>query len=242
MQVADQNSTTQSLSDPSVRGLAVVDLRKSYVTAVGSRLEVLSGLSLSAEPGEAIAIMGASGAGKSTLLQILGGLDDADHGLVEIGGIEVLKLPRSALETFRQESVGFIFQFHYLLQDLSAIENVMLPLMISRQSRLKSSQRAKALLEEFGLGDRFGSQIGHLSGGEQQRVAVARALVTRPKLLLADEPTGNLDSSIGSEIGHVLVDYAHKHSAIVIVATHNEGLSRVCDRVLVLERGHLRSL
>jgi lipoprotein-releasing system ATP-binding protein len=242
MQVVDQNSATQSLGEPVVGGLAVVDLRKSYVTAIGSRLEVLSGLSLSAEPGEAIAIMGASGSGKSTLLQILGGLDDADHGLVEIGGIEVLKLPRSDLEKFRQESVGFIFQFHYLLQDLSVLENVMLPLMISRQQRVEATQRAKQLLEEFGLGDRFESQIGHLSGGEQQRVAVARALVTRPKLLLADEPTGNLDSSIGAEIGRVLVEYAHKHSAIVIIATHSEGLARVCDRVLILERGRLKPL
>jgi ABC-type lipoprotein export system ATPase subunit len=118
----------------------------------------------------------------------------------------------------------------------------MLPLMISRQQKTESARRAEELLEEFGLRERLESQIGHLSGGEQQRVAVARALVTRPKLLLADEPTGNLDSSIGAEIGRVLVEYAHKHSAIVIVATHNEGLSRVCDRVLILERGRLRPL
>ena len=242
MQVADHQSATHSLSHASGAGLTVVDLRKSYRTQVGSRLEVLSGLSLDAEAGDAIAIMGASGAGKSTLLQILGGLDDADHGMVEIGGIEVLKLPRAALETFRQDSVGFIFQFHYLLQDLSAVENVMLPLMISRQQRIESGRRAKQLLEEFGLGDRFESQIGQLSGGEQQRVAVARALITRPKLLLADEPTGNLDSSIGAEIGHLLVEYAHKNSAIVIVATHNEGLARVCDRVLILEAGRLHPL
>jgi len=242
MQVADHQSATHSLSQARGAGLTVVDLRKSYRTPVGSRLEVLSGLSLDVEPGDAIAIMGASGAGKSTLLQILGGLDDADHGMVEIGGIEVLKLPRAALETFRQDSVGFIFQFHYLLQDLSAVENVMLPLMISRQQRIESGRRAKQLLEEFGLGDRFESQIGQLSGGEQQRVAVARALITRPKLLLADEPTGNLDSSIGAEIGHLLVEYAHKNSAIVIVATHNEGLARVCDRVLILEAGRLHPL
>src|SRR4029453_18804208 len=129
-----------------------------------------------------------------------------------------------------------------LLQDLSAIENVMLPLMISRRKRVEAVKLARELLQKFGLGDRLESRVGQLSGGEQQRVAVARALITKPKLLLADEPTGNLDSSIGAEIGRVLVEYAHKHSAIVIVATHNEGLSRVCDRVLILERGRLRPL
>jgi len=242
MQVVNQDSTTSSPNHSSGTGLNVVDLRKSYTTAAGNRLEVLSGLSLNAAPGEAVAIMGASGSGKSTLLQILGGLENADHGMVEIAGNEVLKLQRAALETFRQELVGFIFQFHYLLQDLSAIENVMLPLMISRQQKAESGRRAKQLLKEFGLGGRLESRIGHLSGGEQQRVAVARALINTPRLLLADEPTGNLDSSIGAEIGHLMVEYAHKHSAIVIVATHNEGVASVCDHVLNLERGHLRPL
>lgn len=242
MRVADHDAEISNLNSSLGGGLTVVDLRKTYLTGTGARLEVLSGLTLKAEPGEAVAIMGASGSGKSTLLHLLGGLDEADHGMIDLGGTELLKLSSRSLESFRQDHVGFIFQFHYLLQDLSAIENVMLPLMISRRRRLEASKLARELLDEFGLGERLESRVGQLSGGEQQRVAVARALITNPKLLLADEPTGNLDSSIGAEIGDLLVEYAHRNSSIVIVATHNEELVRVCDRGLVLKGGRLHPL
>ncbi|HET6862630.1 MAG TPA: ABC transporter ATP-binding protein [Pyrinomonadaceae bacterium] len=242
MRIADQTIETFSPVSSVGEGLNVVDLRKTYLTTTGARLEVLTGLTLKAEPGEAVAIRGASGSGKSTLLHLLGGLDEADHGMIDLGGTELFKLSSRSLESFRQNKVGFIFQFHYLLQDLSAIENVVLPLMISRRKRVEAVKLARELLQKFGLGDRLESRVGQLSGGEQQRVAVARALITKPKLLLADEPTGNLDSSIGAEIGDLLVEYAHRSSSIVIVATHNEDLVRVCDRGLILKDGRLHPL
>ncbi|HZJ44881.1 MAG TPA: ABC transporter ATP-binding protein [Pyrinomonadaceae bacterium] len=242
MRVADQEIETIGLQSPVVEGLTVVDLRKSYLTAQGARLEVLSGLNLNVKPGEAVAIMGASGSGKSTLLHLLGGLDEVDHGMIDLDGAELGKLKGHLLDSFRQKHVGFVFQFHYLLQDLSAIENVMLPLLISRRRRVVAGKLALEMLHKFGLADRIDSPVGQLSGGEQQRVAVARALITGPKMLLADEPTGNLDSSIGSEIADLMVEYAHRNSAIVIVATHNEDLSKVCDRSLVLKEGRLHPL
>ena len=200
----------------------VVDLLKSFVAPNGERLDVLRGVDFGAADGESIAITGASGSGKSTLLHLLGGLETPDHGTIALDGAR---------------RIGFVFQFHYLLPDLSAVENVALPLLISRWSRKRAFTRASELLEDTGLADRADHPISHLSGGEQQRVAVVRALITDPKLLLADEPTGNLDEAISDQIGHTLVDYARKHSAITIIATHSTRLAGLCDRSLVLEGG-----
>ena len=208
--------------------ISVVDLRKSFMSPNGERLEVLRGVTFTANAGETIAITGASGSGKSTLLHLLGGLETADHGAITLNGAN----------SGRQE-IGFVFQFHYLLSDLSAVENVALPLLIARQNTRRAHERAMALLKEAGLEARADHPVSHLSGGEQQRVAVARALVTEPKLLLADEPTGNLDAAIGEEIAQTLVAYAHKHSAISIIATHSAILAGMCDRSLVLESGRL---
>jgi len=202
----------------------VVDLRKSFVAPNGERIEVLRGVDFTAADGESIAITGASGSGKSTLLHLLGNLETPDHGTITLE-------PRN--------SPGFVFQFHYLLPDLSAVENVALPLLIARWSRSKAFGRALELLRETGLADRADHPISHLSGGEQQRVAVARALITEPKLLLADEPTGNLDEAISQQIGRALVDYSRKYSAITIIATHSTSLARLCDRSLVLEGGRI---
>ena len=207
--------------------ISVVDLRKSFTAPTGARLEVLRGVTFAANAGESIAITGASGSGKSTLLHLLGGLETADHGAITLDG-----------SNGRQE-IGFVFQFHYLLSDLSAVENVALPLLIARHKRGHAFERALSLLKEAGLEERADHPVLHLSGGEQQRVAVARALVTEPKLLLADEPTGNLDAAIGEEIGQTLIDYARNHSAITIIATHSTNLARLCDRSLVLEGGRL---
>lgn len=204
----------------------VVDLRKSFIAPNGQRIDVLRGVSFSANAGESVAVTGASGSGKSTLLHLLGGLETADHGSVTLND-----------HNPRRREIGFIFQFHYLLPDLSALENVALPLLIARWPTQRASKRAQDLLQEAGLDGRADHPVSHLSGGEQQRVAVARALVTEPKLLLADEPTGNLDAAIGDQIGQTLVDYARKHSAITIIATHSESLARLCDRSLVLEGG-----
>jgi lipoprotein-releasing system ATP-binding protein len=205
--------------------ISVVDLRKSFTAPNGERLDVLRGVTFAANSGESIAIMGASGSGKSTLLHLLGGLETADHGTITFDG-----------SNGRQE-IGFVFQFHYLLSDLSAVENVALPLLIARHKPRSAFERALGLLKAAGLEARADHPVLHLSGGEQQRVAVARALVTEPKLVLADEPTGNLDAAIGEEIGLTLVDYARKHSAITIIATHSTHLAGFCDRSLVLEGG-----
>ncbi len=209
--------------------ISVVDLRKSFVAPNGERIEVLRGVTFSANPGESIAITGASGSGKSTLLHLLGGLETPDHGIVTL-----------AESNGHRQEIGFVFQFHYLLPDLTALENVALPLLIARWESDRAYERALNFLNETGLGDRAQHPITHLSGGEQQRVAVARALVTGPKLLLADEPTGNLDSAISDQIGQTLVDYARKNSAISIIATHNASLAQLCDRSLILEAGRLK--
>ena len=207
----------------------VVDLRKSFVAPTGQRIDVLRGVSFTANAGESIAITGASGSGKSTLLHLLGGLETADHGTIDFHG-----------SNGTRPKIGFVFQFHYLLPDLSALENVALPLLIARWKKERAYERARTLLRDSGLEDRTAHPISHLSGGEQQRVAVARALITEPKLLLADEPTGNLDARIGEEIGQTLVAYAHNHSAITVIATHSTSLGRMCDRSLVLDQGHLK--
>ena len=208
----------------------VVDLRKSFMSPGGERIEVLRGVTFAAGAGESIAITGPSGSGKSTLLHLLGGLETADHGTIVFDG------------NASRRQVGFVFQFHYLLQDLTAIENVALPLLIARRKRDYAFERARRLLTEAKLEARAVHPIAHLSGGEQQRVAVARALVTEPKVLLADEPTGNLDAAIGSEIGRALINYAHKHGAVAVIATHNADLARMCDRLLVLEDGRCKSV
>jgi lipoprotein-releasing system ATP-binding protein len=219
--------------------LTVTDLRKSFSAPGGERIEVLRGASFSAGPGETVAIMGSSGAGKSTLLHLLGGLEAADHGTIVAGQFSIDSAQPSKLANFRNRRVGFVFQFHHLLPDLTAGENVSLPLMINRTSRREALRHATRALEDVGLGDRISHLVGHLSGGEQQRVAVCRALISRPALVLADEPTGNLDTAIGDEIAHSLVSYCRDNQAVLIIATHNRALAGLCDRVLVLKDGRL---
>jgi lipoprotein-releasing system ATP-binding protein len=221
-------------------GLIVSDLRKSFASPTGERIEVLRGAAFSATAGEAVAIIGSSGAGKSTLLHVLGGLEEADHGTIVAGQFSVDRASPSALAHFRNQRVGFVFQFHHLLPDLTAAENVSLPLLIARTHHREALLRGRQMLAEVGLDSRASaSLVGHLSGGEQQRVAVCRALITRPTLVLADEPTGNLDAAIGDEIARSLVSYARKTGAIVIIATHNLRLAEICDRTLVLRDGRL---
>ena len=221
--------------------LVVRDLRKSYSSPAGAKLEVLRGVSFSVAAGEMVAIVGASGAGKSTLLHLLGGLEAADSGSLHLDQLDITRAEGAALESFRRQEVGFVFQFHHLLADLTAIENVALPLLIGRATRRASISQASDILKQMGLGQRLSHRISHLSGGEQQRVAVARAIVTSPRLLLADEPTGNLDARMGDEIGALLSSYCHTRKAVTVVATHNERLARICDRVLLLEDGQLKA-
>ena len=209
--------------------ISVVDLRKSFIAPNGERLDVLRGVTFTANAGESIAITGASGSGKSTLLHLLGGLETADHGTINFDGTNG-----------QRRQIGFVFQFHYLLPDLSAVENVALPLLIARHKRDLAFNRANDLLQEAGLAARADHPVSHLSGGEQQRVAVARALITEPKLLLADEPTGNLDATISENIAQTLVNYAREKSAVAVIATHSASLARMCDRSLVLDYGRIK--
>ena len=223
-------------------GLTVTDLRKSFRSPSGERIEVLRGVSLSAAPGEAVAIIGSSGAGKSTLLHLLAGLEEPDHGSVIAGEFEIHGASPSALAHFRNRRLSLIFQFHHLLKDLTAEENVNLPLRISRRGQRESIAAARLILETVGLKGRGSYLIGDLSGGEQQRVAVCRALVTRPAIVLADEPTGNLDAATGDAVAASLIAYAKDTPAIVVVATHNQALASLCDRSLVLRDGRLHEI
>ena len=222
-------------------GLKVVDLRKSFQAPSGERIDVLRGVTLSLDAGESVAITGASGSGKSTLLQLLGGLDIADHGTISLGQKNLAHGENWEASKLGLSKIGFIFQFHYLLPDLSAVENVALPLLIGRCKTSSALLRARHALSELGLENRADHPVNHLSGGEQQRVAVARALIGKPVLVLADEPTGNLDAAISEEIGRTLTLYARTQRALVVVSTHNERLARLCDRVLMLKDGRIHS-
>lgn len=226
------------MSDSALR---VTNLRKAFQSPAGELIEVLRDVSFSVAAVEIVAIMGASGAGKSTLLHVLGGLEMADGGTIQLTRLEAGEVS-GRYRHWLGNLAGFVFQFHYLLPDLTAAENVALPLMIARVPAKESLRRAVGALQAIGLGDRLTHRIGYLSGGEQQRVAVARALITEPKLVLADEPTGNLDASIADEIGSVLVNYCRQRSAIVVIATHNDRLAALCDRVLLLEHGSIREI
>ena len=213
-------------------------LVKSY-TIGGRALSVLRDLSVSIEAGEMVAVVGASGVGKSTLLHVLGGLDRVDAGRVTIGGTVLTELPDGEVVSYRNRHIGFVFQFHHLLPEFTALENVEMPLRIARVPLAEARPRAEALLRRVGLGERLEHRPGMLSGGEQQRVAVARALVMKPTLLLADEPTGDLDEQTADSL-HGLLKEVHASSGLTsVIATHNPRLAEACDRVLRLEGGRL---
>jgi lipoprotein-releasing system ATP-binding protein len=214
-------------------------LNKFYTSAT-RRLHVLRDLELSVEKGEMVAIMGASGVGKSTLLHVLGGLDVIDGGSVRVGDHEIATMSDAARVAFRNRHIGFVFQFHHLLPEFTAIENAMMPLRISRVSAAEARPKAEALLQRVGLGDRLDHRPGMLSGGEQQRVAVSRALVMQPSLLLADEPTGDLDEATADALHQLLRTMHAEFGLTAIIATHNPRLAAQCDRTLRLEGGKLR--
>jgi len=216
----------------------VANLHKQYRVEARA-LHVLRGVSLSVERGEMVAIIGASGVGKSTLLHVLGGLDAWDEGTIRIGETDLGTLRDAARVAFRNAHVGFVFQFHHLLPEFSALENAEMPLRIARRPLAEARPRAEALLRRVGLGDRLSHRPGMLSGGEQQRVAMARALAMTPALLLADEPTGDLDERTADALHALLREMHREHGLTSIIATHNTRLAGVCDRVLRLEDGHL---
>jgi len=212
---------------------------KTYVVGT-TRLTVLQGLSLSVEKGEMVAIVGASGVGKSTLLHVLGGLDAIDGGSVRIGDADLAAMKRDQLTAFRNRHVGFVFQFHHLLPEFTALENAGMPMRIARRPAAEGDGRAEALLARVGLTDRLAHKPGMLSGGEQQRVAIARALVMDPWLLLADEPTGDLDEHTAGTLHDLLREMHRERGLTSIIATHNPRLAAACDRILRLEEGKLR--
>jgi lipoprotein-releasing system ATP-binding protein len=216
----------------------VANLHKRYQVEAQA-LHVLRGVDLCVERGEMVAIIGASGVGKSTLLHVLGGLDAWDDGTIRIGETDLGALRDEARVAFRNAHVGFVFQFHHLLPEFNALENAEMPLRIARVPLAEARPRAEALLRRVGLGDRLLHRPGMLSGGEQQRVAMARALVMAPSLLLADEPTGDLDERTADALHALLREMHRERSLTSILATHNTRLAGVCDRVLRLENGRL---
>ena len=221
------------------RFLEVVRLSKSYAVAGGS-LVVLRDLELAVDAGEMVAVIGTSGVGKSTLMHVVGGLDRFDDGRIVVGGTDVSGLADAELVRFRNRHVGFVFQFHHLLPEFSALENAAMPMRIAGLPPAEALARARAVLEQVGLDERLDHRPGMLSGGEQQRVAVARALVMRPSLLLADEPTGDLDEPTAERLHELLREMHRLHNLTSLIATHNLRLAAACDRVLRLEDGRLR--
>jgi lipoprotein-releasing system ATP-binding protein len=205
----------------------------------GRRLPILRGIDLTLEPGEMIAVVGASGAGKSTLLHILGTLDLPTTGQILFGGRDLTRLSPSALADFRNRAIGFVFQFHHLLPEFTALENTMMPALIQRLSRADAEQRAVAILTRVGLRDRMTHRPGELSGGEQQRVALARALILQPALLLADEPTGNLDTRTGAEIHELFFELNRERGTTMLIVTHNPELAGRLPRRLLMVDGTL---
>jgi len=220
--------------------LTAAGIVKSYPVS-GKPLVVLRDLDLQVETGQMVAIVGASGVGKSTLLHLLGGLDRADAGAIAIDGTQLSALSDAELVAFRNHRVGFVFQFHHLLPEFNAIENAEMPMRIARMKLADARPRAEELLRRVGLGDRLSHRPGMLSGGEQQRVAVARALVMRPALLLADEPTGDLDEATADALHALLRDMHRDFGLTSIIATHNPRLAAQCDRTLRLSDGRLEA-
>ena len=210
------------------------NIRKSYGT-----LEVLKGVSLEVKPHEVVSIVGQSGAGKTTLLQILGTLSAMDSGKLTINGEQVSSFDDNRLSDFRNRRIGFVFQFHHLLPEFSALENVMMPALIARRPTTEVEQEAKKLLELMNLKDRLSHKPSALSGGEQQRVAIARALINRPALLLADEPSGNLDSKNRDEIHSLFFRLREELGQTTIIVTHDDGLASMADRKITMRDGEI---
>ena len=232
MQEKDKQQTAGSVA------FQAIGIEK-YYEEVGHRINVLNGLDLHLDRGEMIAIVGASGTGKTTLLHILGTLDRPTTGTLLYGGEEVLNKNDIELSAYRNRTVGFVFQFHHLLPEFTALENVMMPGLIGGQEKTKMAEEAAAILEKVKLSDRIQHKVGELSGGEQQRVALARAIIMKPLLLLADEPTGNLDTKTGYKVFQLIQEMSADYSLSAVMVTHNLELANEMNRCLTLADGKL---
>jgi lipoprotein-releasing system ATP-binding protein len=218
--------------------ITIKDLHKIFIKD-HNQIHVLKGLNFNIVQGESLAILGVSGAGKSTLLHIIGTLDHPTSGMVSFDGIDVFSWDEIKLAAFRNKKIGFVFQFNNLLPEFSSVENVMMPLLIGGSSKKEALKQAGALLEEVGLGDRITHKPGELSGGEQQRVAVARALIMEPEVILADEPTGNLDTETGKKVEDVLISMNKRRRITLIVVTHNKTLAERMSQSIGLRDGKI---
>ena len=214
--------------------LTATGIHKKY-----NQLEVLKGVDIQVSKGEIVSIVGSSGAGKSTLLHILGTLDKADTGIVILNGQHLEKLSGKKLAAFRNKHIGFVFQFHHLLPEFTALENVCIPGWLSGQKKMEVVIRAETLLKTLGLGNRLENKPHQLSGGEQQRVAVARALINGPSIVMADEPTGNLDSANARELHQLFIDLRNRFNQTFLIVTHNEELAKMSDRILQMKDGRI---
>jgi lipoprotein-releasing system ATP-binding protein len=212
--------------------LKAQSIRKSY-----GQLQILKGVDLEVKQGEIVTIVGASGAGKSSLLNILGTLDKADSGKIFLDNIEVSQLSNKHISAFRNLKIGFIFQFHHLRVEFNAVENVCIPALIAGETRANAEKKASRLLERLGLGERLDHKPNQLSGGEQQRVAVARALINKPSLIFADEPSGNLDSKNANELHELFIELRNEFNQTFVIVTHNEHLAELADRKVLMKDG-----
>lgn len=229
----------EMIERPILRAEALV---KSYVDSDGSELTILKGVDLEVRSGEVVSVVGASGAGKSTLLHLLGGLDRPSGGEIYLEGRPLSRLDEPALAELRNRKIGFVFQFHHLLREFSALENIMMPLLIGDVDRTRARSRAEELIRAVGLADRRHHRPAQLSGGERQRVAVARALVNDPALLLADEPSGNLDNQTSERLHETFFELRAQRKLAMVLVTHNRELAGRADRVLQLHDGRLRDV
>lgn len=212
--------------------LKAIGINKAY-----GNLHILKGVDFSVEKGEIVSIIGASGAGKSTLLHILGTLDKPDAGTVELSGTKTGRLSGEQLSEFRNRNIGFVFQFHHLLPEFTALENICIPAYIAKKTKKQAEQKAFGLLELLGLGDRAHHKPNQLSGGEQQRIAVARALINEPAIILADEPSGNLDSANAGALHEFFIALRDNFAQTFVIVTHNEELAKISDRVVTMKDG-----